>query len=753
MGRVRSFVRRFLQRPGSSDLHRARRIAAAAAAAEPGEGYADRLATLRATSPWSDKERVAFLSLARDAAASTIGERPFDVQLLAAAALMTGHVIEMATGEGKTLAGAIAAAGYAASGHRVHVVSVNEYLARRDAEWMGPLYTALGVTVGWIDQWAEPEARREAYARDVTYVPVNEVGFDVLRDRLVTDVAELVLPDPDVALVDEADSVLVDAARVPLVLAGSADSGASDSVIVSVVRRLRSGVHFETEPDGRSVHLTSLGLARVERRLGVDLYTEEQAHRLAQVNVALHAHALLHRDVDYLVRDGRVELIDDSRGRVAHLQRWPDGLQAAVEAKEGLATSPTGEVLDRITVQALLGRYPTICGMSGTAVAVAEELHEFYRLTVGAIEPNVPCVREDEPDRVYRTVAQKEAAIVAHVAHVNATGQPVLLGTQDVAESERLAGALRAADVDVAVLNARNDAEEAGIIATAGERGRVTISTQMAGRGTDIRLGEGVVELGGLHVVASGRHDTGRLDDQLRGRAGRQGDPGSSTVIASVADAVVTRHVDDAEVPRSSAGDGRMTDPAAAQLLDHAQRVSEGELLAMRRTTWRYGSVTGTQRAAVLTHRALVLRGDRALTMLDGSVPQRCAEIREAVGDEALAIAARQIALAGLDRAWSDHLAVLDDVREGIHLRALARESPLDEYRKIAYEVFGDFFERVYAAAADTLLAAEVTAQGVVHPAVKRPTSTWTYLVTDDPFGSEADRLMTGVRTAVRRRD
>lgn len=702
---------------------------------------------------WNEREQAAFLALARDTAETVIGERPFDVQTLASAALLTGHVIEMATGEGKTLAGAIAAAGYALQGRRAHVVSVNEYLARRDAEWMGPLYAALGVTVGWIDQWAKPEARREAYACDVTYVPVNEVGFDVLRDRMVTDPAELVLPEPDVVLVDEADSVLVDSARVPLVLAGAADSGAADPVIVSLVRRLRAGVHYETEPDGRTVHLTSLGLARVERRLGVDLYTEDQAHRLAQVNVALHAHALLHRDVDYLVRGGRVELIDDSRGRVAHLQRWPDGLQAAVEAKEGLAASPTGEVLDRITVQALLARYRTICGMSGTAVAVAEELHEFHRLTVGAIEPNVPCVRDDEPDRIYRTVAQKEAAIVIHVAQVHATGQPVLLGTQDVAESERLAGALREAGVEVAVLNARNDAEEAGIVAQAGERGHVTISTQMAGRGTDIRLGEGVVELGGLHVVGSGRHDTGRLDDQLRGRAGRQGDPGSSVVIASVADALVTRHVPEAEGPRSSAGDGRMTDPAAAQLLDHAQRVSEGALLATRRTTWRYGSVTEAQRTAVLQHRGLVLHGERAVRLIEEAQPQRCGEIREAAGNEALAAAARQIALAHLDRAWSDHLAVLDDVREGIHLRALARENPLDEYRKIAQERFDDFFERVYAAAADTLLNAEVTAAGVAHPAVKRPTSTWTYLVTDDPFGSEADRLLTGVRSSVRRRD
>jgi preprotein translocase subunit SecA len=512
-------------------------------------------------------------------------------------------------------------------------------------------------------------------------------------------------------------------------------------------------VHYETDPAGRTVHLTALGLARVERRLGgIDLYTEDRAHTLAAVNVALYAHALLHRDVDYLVRDGKVELIDDSRGRVAHLQRWPDGLQAAVEAMEGLEASPTGAVLDRIVVQTLVGRYRTLCGMTGTAVAVAEELHEFYKLTVGAVDTNEPCIREDLPDRIYRSVEEKERAIVAHVAEIHATGQPVLLGTQDVAESERLAGALRAAEVECAVLNARNDAEEAAIVARAGERDRVTISTQMAGRGTDIRLGEGVVELGGLHVVCSGRHITGRLDDQLRGRAGRQGDPGSALIIASVEDDVVVENVPDAPDFNADPADGRIRDPAAAELLGHAQRIAEGAALAIRRTTWSYGRSLDTQRDAVLRHRTLVLSTDRAVRQLREISPERCAEIAEKVGEEGLARAVRVIVLAHLDQAWSDHLAALDEVREGIHLRALARESPLDEFRKIAAETFDPFFDTVYEHAAETLADADVTDSAVVHSGPRRPTSTWTYLVTDDPFGSEADRFLTGVRSAVRRR-
>jgi preprotein translocase subunit SecA len=731
---VRTRWRRFLQKPGTADMRRARKIAAAAGAREAGlrdlsdTGFADAVAAMRAQPRWTDAEFTRFCALGREAARRTLGQRAFDVQLQGTVGLLTGHVMEMATGEGKTLVGALAAAGYALRGRRVHVVSVNDYLARRDAEWMRELYALLGVGVGWVDQWTED--RRCGYACDVTYVPVSELGFDVLRDRMCTDPTQIVLPEPDVVIVDEADSVLVDEARVPLVLAGSAAPAAHDPLITDTVRRLRAGVHYETDDDGRNVHLTEAGLRRVERRLGdIDLYTAEHAHRLTEVHVALHAHALLHRDVDYLVRAGRVELIDDAKGRVAHLQRWPDGLQAAVEAKEGLATSASGEVLDSTVVQAVIVRYRDVCGMSGTAVAVGEQLHEFYGLDVGAVPTHVACVRTDEPDRRHADVAAKEAAVVAYVAEIHAARRPVLLGTLDVAESERLALALKEADVDAAVLNARNDAEEATIIARAGELGRVTISTQMAGRGTDIRLADGVAELGGLCVVGSGRYHTKRLDDQLRGRAGRQGDPGSSVFFTSGTDELVVRNAPGGDV-------------------EHAQRVAEGAHLESQRTTWRYSRIVDDQRAVVLAHRDLVLRGDRAVRHLEERSAQRCAQVRESVGDDALARAARAIALFHLDRGWADHLAFLSDVREGIHLRALARESPLDEYQKIAVQAFDPFFPDVYDRVAETFAEAEVTADGVMLDdlGLRRPTSTWTYLVTDNPFGSETDRLFGGLR-------
>src|SRR5690349_10126877 len=448
--------------------------------------------------------------------------------------MLAGVVIEMATGEGKTLSGAIAAAGYALAGRHVHVVTINDYLARRDAEWMGPLLKAMGFTVGWVTAESTADERRAAYKCDITYASVNEIGFDVLRDQLVTDVDDLVSPNPDVALIDEADSVLVDEALVPLVLAGTSHREQPRLEVIRLVGELvhaeNAEQYFATDSDNRNVHLTDAGAHKLEKQLGgIDLYSEEHVGTtLTEVNVALHAHVLLHRDVHYIVRDNAVHLINSSRGRIAQLQRWPDGLQAAVEAKEGIETTETGEVLDTITVQALINRYPTVCGMTGTALAAGEQLRQFYKLGVSPIPPNTPNIRVDELDRVYITAAAKNDAVVEHITEVHATGQPVLVGTRDVAESEELHERLVKAGIPAVVLNAKNDAEEAAVIAEAGKLGVVTVSTQMAGRGTDIRLGgsdeadhDEVAQLGGLHVIGTGRHHTERLDNQLRGRAGR----------------------------------------------------------------------------------------------------------------------------------------------------------------------------------------------------------------------------------------
>jgi preprotein translocase subunit SecA len=583
---------------------------------------------------------------------------------------------------------------------------------------------------------------------------VSEFGFDVLRDRLVTDVADLLAGDPDVVVIDEADSVLVDEARVPLVLAGAAQSADADSEMARIAAGLRPVLHYEVDEDARNVSLTSAGARAAEEALGdIDLYTTEHAEALTRLNVALHAHALLQRDVDYIVRDGAVHLINESRGRVARRQRWPDGLHAAVEAKEGLATSESGEILDSVTIQSLVRRYRTICGMTGTAVPAGEQFREFYGLEIAVIPSNRPCVRADEPDRLYPTISEKEEAVVGGVADEHATGRPILIGTLDVAESERLAGALDRAGLPCTVLNAKNDAQEAAIVAEAGAYGAITVSTQMAGRGTDIRLGgtdgdrDLIAGLGGLYVIGTGRHAGSRLDQQLRGRAGRQGDPGGSVIFASMEDELILQYAPDG----ARAG---LPDSRAHWLLGHAQRVAEGVNLEIHRNTWQYNKLVEDQRRIVLHHRDQVLRADDALSALARQCPERLAELSPGIDETVLADAARQIVLFHLDRVWAEHLAFLADLREGIHLRALARGSvPLNEFNKEAIGAFNALLAEAAARSAETFLTAAITADGIDLEAIglKRPTSTWTYLVHDNPFGTDIDRALRSIARRVRK--
>ncbi|WP_163728543.1 accessory Sec system translocase SecA2 [Mycobacterium gallinarum] len=689
-----------------------------------------------------------FLAIAREASVRTTSLRPFDVQLHAALRMLAGDVVEMATGEGKTLSGAIAAAGYAIGGRHVHVITINDYLARRDAGWMGPLIEALGLTVGWVTAESTADERRKAYECDVTYGSVNEIGFDVLRDQLVTDVDDLVSPNPDVAVIDEADSVLVDEALVPLVLAGTTHRETPKVELIRMVGELTEGKDYETDSDSRNVHLTESGAQKLEAKLGgINLYSEEHVgSTLTEVNVALHAHVLLQRDVHYIVRDNAVHLINSSRGRIAQLQRWPDGLQAAVEAKEGIETTETGEVLDTITVQALIDRYPTVCGMTGTALAAGEQLRQFYKLGVSPIPPNTPNIREDEEDRVYVTAAAKAAAIVEHIVEVHKTRQPVLVGTRDVAESEDLHERLVKAGVPAVVLNAKNDAEEAAVIAEAGALGSVTVSTQMAGRGTDIRLGgsdeadhDDVAELGGLHVIGTGRHNTERLDNQLRGRAGRQGDPGSSVFFSSWEDDVVAAHLDANKLPMQTDEDGRIVSPKAASYLDSAQRIAEGRMLDVHANTWRYNQLIAQQRAILVERRDTLLRTPTARDELRELSPDRYDELVEQVGEEKLEKICRLIMLYHLDRGWADHLAFLADIRESIHLRALGRQNPLDEFHRMAVDAFASLAADAIEAAQQTFdTAASIEDEpGVDLSKLARPTSTWTYMVHDNPLADD----------------
>jgi preprotein translocase subunit SecA len=752
--------RRLLQQPGTADLARYQRLLPSIGAreAELGEADDDAFGAL-ARDARDDGD---FCAVGREAARRALGERPYDVQLIGTLAMLQGQIAEMATGEGKTLSGALAAARYALAGRSVQVASVNDYLARRDAEWMRPLYELLGVTVGHIVQASTRQERRRAYAAQVTYAPISEIGFDVLRDRLVTDPAGLVAAPPDVLLIDEADSVLIDEALVPLVLAGAAAGTDADLEMAAVVRGLRPGLDYETDDEGRNCALTDAGARAAERALGgIDLYAADQIDVLTRLNVALHAHALLRRDVDYIVRDGEVRLISASRGRVAELQRWPDGLQAAVEAKEGIAASESGEILDSITVESLVRRYPRVCGMTGTAVTVGDQLRQFYGLEVAVIPPNRPCVREDEPDRLYATTGQKEKAIVAEVAGAHATGRPVLIGTLDIAESERLARRLAAAGLPHVVLNAKNDAQEAAIVAEAGAHGAITVSTQMAGRGTDIRLGgsrgedgtadhDRVAGLGGLYVIGTGRHASSRLDNQLRGRSGRQGDPGGSVFFVSMEDELLTSYAPATPAPRDVAADGRVRDAGAAEAVGHAQRVADGANLEIHRNTYRYHELIERQRGIVLEHRDRLMHGDAALVALGARCPERFEELDGIVPSDVLAGAARTIVLYHLDRGWADHLAVLAEIREGIHLRALGTgalgggRDPLGDFQAEAVKLFTSLLDRVQEQSAETFRTASITETGVDLDAagLRRPTATWTYVVQDNPFGSVFDRAM-----------
>jgi preprotein translocase subunit SecA len=696
-----------------------------------------------------EDQLVRYAALVREAAERALGERPYDTQLRGLIGLLDGTVVQMLTGEGKTLVGALAAAGYALQGRRVHVVSVNDYLAVRDARWMRPLFELLGVSVDSVSGARTDAQRREAYRAEVVYGSVSEIGFDVLRDRFRLPDEDIRVEARDVVIVDEADSVLIDEARVPLVLAGSTVREEADRRIARLVAQLDADTHIEVSEDRRSVSLSPAGIDEIERQLEVDLYGDD-AQTLAAVNIALYARMLVHRDVDYLVVDGRIRLIDASRGRVAQLQRWPDGLQAAVEAKESLETSTSGEILDQMTVEELIHSYDRVCGMTGTALAVGEDLREFYSLEIVAVEPHEPVIRVDEADRLFTYQESKERAIVEEVARAHAADRPVLVGTRSVAESESLATRLRERGIDCEVHNPKDDTREAQIIAAAGEAGAVTVSTQMAGRGTDIRLGDdAVAEAGGLLVIGAGRYESSRLDDQLRGRAGRQGDPGSSVFFTSLEDELMSRVPEAQRFLEEGDETGLITARRAALLVEHAQRMAEGENTAVHRDTWRFNELVAQQRQLVLDRRDEVrtgARGPEEIRALLGE--ERTAELEDAASVDVLDDAIRDALLFSVDERWVEHLAFLNDLREGIHLRTLAREKPHEAFNAESIEAFSTFWDDALERAHMVLAEADLDGDGLDLPAhgLKRPSSTWTYLTTENVFGSDLEAVVKRMR-------
>lgn len=685
-------------------------------------------------------------ALVREAAERAVHLRAFDEQVLAGVVMHQGKLAEMQTGEGKTLAAVFPAVLDALTGQGVHVLGFNDYLAERDAAWMGPIYRLLGVRVAAIRQGMTAAERRAAYAADVTYVTAKEAGFDFLRMHLCTAPEEIAHRPFHSAIVDEADSILIDEARVPLVIAGDAPAGApSPRRIAEIVSRLEPGADFQTDDAGRNVHLTDRGIDRVQAALGgSELYGAESYAVLLEVNQALHARALLRRDVDYIVRGERIELVDELTGRVVDRRRWPDGLQAALEAKEGLPIQSSGHILGTITMQHFLERYPKLCGMTATAEPAVEELAAFYGLSVVVLPTHQPCARVDRPDVVFTHADAKRHALVAEITRCRAVGRPVLVGTASVRESEGLAEVLAAAGVPCEVLNARNDAEEAAIVARAGAPGAVTISTNMAGRGTDIRLGRSgeeerakVVALGGLYVIGTNRHESKRIDDQLRGRAGRQGDPGESVFFVSLEDELMVRFGIDALVPprlRPPPQDEPIEHPLLRRQIARLQRIVEGQNLEVRKTLRRYSELVEAQRELLHERRIAVVRREMPLALCAARSPERHRMLCARLGVPAALDAERRITLFHIDRAWAEHLAWLADVRESIHLVSIGGQRPLDEFHKAAVGAFDTLLAAIDERIVRTFEEAPIGEGGLDIDAagVRSPSSTWTYLVNDE---------------------
>ena len=559
-------------------------------------------------------------AVAREAAKRTTGMRPFDVQVMGAVVLHHGSIAEMKTGEGKTLVATMPVYLNALSGNGVHVVTVNDYLAGRDAAWMGPVYEFLGLKVAALENNMEGEARREAYQADITYGTNTEFGFDYLRDNMVLRTDQQVQRGHFYCIVDEVDSILIDEARTPLIISGPGERAAKVYYdFARIARRLEVGEgeegDYEVDEKKRTVAITEGGLERVEKELGVEnIYEDLSGQLVNHLMQALKAAALFKRDVDYLVTDGEVKIIDEFTGRILEGRRYSEGLHQAIEAKEGVKIKEENQTLATITLQNYFRLYEKIAGMTGTAATEADEFREIYKMEVVVVPSNMPMVRDDRNDFIYKTEKAKFVAAAEIIADCYKRGQPVLVGTISVEKSERLSEMLKRRGVPHEVLNAKYHAREATIIADAGQKGAVTIATNMAGRGTDIKLGDGVVDTGGLFVLGTERHEARRVDNQLRGRSGRQGDAGVSQFIISLEDDLlrifggerIHRLMDrlglDESVP--------IEHSLISRSVESAQKKVEENNFQIRKHVLDYDDVMNKQRVIIYGQRQRILSGD-----------------------------------------------------------------------------------------------------------------------------------------------
>ncbi len=569
-------------------------------------------------------------AVVREAAWRTLGLRPYDVQLIGGIVLHRGKIAEMKTGEGKTLVATLPVYLNALSGNGVHVVTVNDYLARRDLEWMGVLYKFLGLSMGTILHGMDDEARREAYHADVTYGTNNEFGFDYLRDNMKFSAADFCQRDFNFAIVDEVDSILIDEARTPLIISGPADMSIElYQQVNKVVPAFENEIHYTVDEKAKSMAMTEEGVALAEKQLNVDnLYDPKNIEWLHHINQALKAHVLFKRDVDYLVKDGEVIIVDEFTGRTMPGRRYSDGLHQALEAKEGVKIERENQTLASITFQTYFRMYDKLAGMTGTADTEAVEFQKIYNLEVMVVPTHHPMIREDFADVIYKNEAAKYRAVIKEIEALHEKGQPVLVGTISIDVSEKISRMLAKEKIPHSVLNAKHHDQEAEIIAEAGQKGRVTIATNMAGRGTDIKLGDGVAGLGGLHILGTSRHESRRIDNQLRGRSGRQGDPGSSRFYLSLEDDLLrifgSDRISGIMDKLGMEEDEPIEHTMISKAIENAQRKVEGHNFDIRKHLLEYDDVMNMQREVIYKQRRQVLSSEDIKSVIDDMLADLC---------------------------------------------------------------------------------------------------------------------------------
>lgn len=701
-------------------------------------------------------------AVVREASRRVLAMRHFDVQLLGGMILHQGRIAEMKTGEGKTLVATLPVYLNALTKQGVHVVTVNDYLARRDAEWMGQVYEFLGLTVGVVVNGLSFAERKEAYSADITYGTNNEFGFDYLRDNMVVHPEQMVQRELHYAIVDEVDSILIDEARTPLIISGAAEDSARHYMrFAQIVPQLKAERDYNVDEKARTIAITEEGVARVEKILGIEnLFDDVHFELNHYLNQALKAKEFFVRDRDYVVKDGEVLIVDEFTGRLMPGRRYSDGLHQSIEAKEGVSVLKESQTLASITYQNYFRMYAKLAGMTGTAKTEEEEFRKIYGLDVVVIPTNKPMIRADLPDAVYKTAKGKADAIIKDIAERHSQGQPVLVGTISIESSEKFSAMLTRAGIPHQVLNAKHHDKEAEIVKHAGQKGMVTIATNMAGRGTDIVLGEGVIELGGLHIIGTERHESRRIDNQLRGRAGRQGDPGSSQFYVSMEDDIMRLFGSErimGIMDRLGWEEDQVIDhPQISRGIENAQKRVESRHFEIRKQVLEYDDVMNQQREVIYAQRRGVLLdeniSDQISSMFEPvferlvnryadekvipeewdleSIRQQYAEIvgtslpltGEELGDlapeeivERLVNLAKEayvkrtaeygadlqrqiekvVLLQIIDQKWMNHLSAMDDLREGIGLRALAQRDPLLEYRFEAYQMFQEMVNSI----------------------------------------------------------